>query len=217
MKAILKKLSISAILIIFSGNLKAQENFKGKYFAGFEAGANMSDNSPYNEVSAQGGVATEYFFTNHWSVSAKIKYHQTNFNYSKNEVITNTSPSGGMSDENQKFLNYQSTDLVIPINLKWNIRLFKPIYGSINVGLTANYALSSRYEYSPNVEIKNIKIFVGYNLGFGFHLNLKQNILYANYDYFHGASLADKNNFSGKNNIAPVNHHISIGYMWQFQ
>ncbi len=210
MKSLLQFLMFTLAL-----NLNAQ---KGRLLTGIEAGANIAANPPFNTLSGQGGIVGEYYFAKQWSVVGKIKYHQANINKSSGGYSSSSAGMGfNLFGSPPRDVSYQSQNILIPISIKWNYRIFRNLYGSVDMGPYLNFTLNSKYT-ANNVDVHDRKIFIGFNIGAGVHYQLQNgNSLFANYDFYRGTEIALLESFIFNNYARAGNHHFSVGYLWQLK
>lgn len=79
------------MMILSSHNIISQtssnQNSKGKWYFGAEFGLNTITSLTNHENSIQGGILAEYYFSNRWSLSGRIKYFKTGVSYKKRSIL----------------------------------------------------------------------------------------------------------------------------------
>lgn len=211
------KTLLTLLMLMLTLNLNAQ---KGNFLAGMEGGANIAANAPYNTLSAQGGLVGEYRFARQWSVVGKIKWNRGDASYHRHADYKTTRHGmgpdfSGMFDGNYFDFDYSSQNIIVPINVKWNFRIYKDFSGYIDNGYYLNFMLSSRYNISKEKDVKNPKVSLGYNAGAGLSYRMKSgNTIYADYHFYPGESLITLQTLVWDTKIRMMSHHISVGYLW---
>jgi hypothetical protein len=109
------------ILQIINSQNKEIFDPKGKWFFGVEVGTNeiTSLNLGEDNLSFQGGILAEYYFSKNWSISGRIKYFETGISYFN---PGSNSGSGGIIDigwgTHAKYGKFNGNIIAIPLNVK---------------------------------------------------------------------------------------------------
>lgn len=174
---------------------------KKDWFFGTEIGNNtITSSNLSNKNSFQGGFLTEYYFANHWSVIARLKYFKTS--------TTNNAQTG----------YFDGAVISIPLNLKWEYRITNKLKGNLIMGLALNKEVKNDYYYTPNEKTDYATFFGTFNTGFGFSYFLNnRTALFTNYEvYVLGNSKDNQNSL----NILPNstnNNLFNVGIKHNFK
>lgn len=185
-------------LSLLTNTIIAQEiknvNPKGNLYFGAEIGLNQiySHQVEGLKSSFQGGILTEYYFSRRWSLSARLKYFETGVSFYQPDT-RNTSFAGSWvsSGTAESFGNFNGAVISIPVNIKWESRIYKNLLCNLKLGFAYNTEIKSNYgNYSNNFD-KNYftKQYVGFNGGIGlsYFINNKM-ALYFDFENFNGGS-----------------------------
>ena len=206
-----------ALAIILASTINGQTerlNNKGKLFVGAELGGNVVHKSNDNVIHSQIGVSGEYYFARRWSISTKIKFHKAYLYYYVPKPKPYPCKIGGLScgDREEKIANFESYNILIPINLKWDYKITKNFYGYINGGFFLNLETKSYRNVTDNVKLNHNPIYASINIGTGLGYQLKNNdVIYVDYNFYRGGDMI-KESFLFGDSYYPINSHISIGY-----
>lgn len=197
-------------------------NPKGKWYFGAEIGHNTVSSFDYDEgnTSVSIGGISEYYFDKHWSVQGRIKYMKTGVSFVNqysgwnwNWVKTNqdvTSFSG--------YNRFDGQNIVIPIDLKWEYRIYKDLHGSIKMGPALSVEMKSTYNYG-NVNYDTFsKAYVNMNFGYGFNYYLSKNYC-AGLDfeyYFLGDSKGTTSGFLWNQTHYATNYLVNLQLKYHF-
>lgn len=172
------------VLILFGNKVNSQSNellnLKGEWYFGMEIGSNRIisiQDSPKTE-SFQVGLLAEYYLSNQWSLKGRIKYFKT-----------------GLSFKNNKY-RFDGKVISIPINLKWEFKVFKNLKGNLNLGLAFNQEIKSKYSY-PKLESTDFsQFFTNINSGIGFNYFIsKRFTVYTNIEIYLWGNNRNNNDF----------------------
>jgi hypothetical protein len=154
-------------------------NPKGKWYFGAEIGQNRITSFGYDEGNSSisfGGIS-EYYFDKQWSVQGRLKYMKTGVSFINQpdtgwnwNWIKATQDLSSFSIYNR----FDGQTIVIPIDLKWEYRIYKNFHGSIKMGPALNAETKSIYNYG-NVDSTHFSsTSVNMNLGYGFNYYLSK-------------------------------------------
>ncbi len=196
-------------------------NPKGSCYFGIEIGRNkvssFMDSNSKSYFPLQAGIGAEYYFSRHWSLSSRIKYYETGVSFYK----PGHSSSGGFLnlDSDPYYGTFNGAVVSIPIDIKWEFRIYKNLGGSIKIGPTYNFETKSKYyNYSPNLTTDYPKQYAGINSGYGLNYFLNKKLaLYLDFEYFNGASKGYSDAFFGKNEYLTQNNLMNFGVKYNFK
>lgn len=204
---------LSALAIVLATTISGQTerlNNKGKLFVGAELGGNVVHKDNGNVIHPQFGVSGEYYFARKWSFSTKIKLHKAHLYYYHPEV---TGCRFLCDNEDEKIANFESYNILIPINLKWDYKIAKNLYGYINGGFFINIETKSYRNVTDNVKLNHNPVYASMNMGTGLGYQLKNNnVIYIDYNFYRGGDMIKEDGFGWDSYYYPINSHISIGY-----
>jgi hypothetical protein len=139
-------------------------NPKGNLYLGAEIGTNAIStfiNSEPNK-SFQGGILTEYYFAKQWSVIGRVKYFQTGVSFINNS----------------NYVNFTGSVISIPINIKWEFRIYKNLKANLKLGGAYNFETKTNYNFPPNFDTNISKSFSNLNTGFGLNYFITNKIIF---------------------------------------
>ena len=216
------------ILLLFSPFLmNGQEkstsenvNPSGNWFLGAEIGPNTITSFSYGESnkSLQGGILAEFYTGRHWSLTGRVKYFETGLSYIKQS-------SGGGSGflsfgDSGKAIYFKGAVITIPLNIKWEFRIWKNFSGNLNCGLNYNFETESNY-FSTNIddfEKYSAKEYCSYNTGFGFNYFIsKKKAVFVNIESYIGGTRGQTESFIFSKPIYNTNTLINFGYKYNFK
>ena len=195
----------------------AQKNEKinpsGKFYFGAEIVSNAItslENEKKNSLS--GGLHAEYYFARHWSIVSGIKYYEIGISYYRPEserIVTGGTLFNSVSYIEkipERFGNFKGSAITIPLQIKWEFRLYRNLGASLNLGATYTFETKSEYgAYSSEKVINYSKIYGGYISGVGFNYFVNKNS--AIYLSFDGIDSSKKTS----------NQFTSIGFKYTFK
>jgi hypothetical protein len=194
-------------------------NPKGKWYFGAEIGTNKISSLTLGEPnkSFQGGVLAENYFARHWSLSARIKYFETGVSFYK----PNTH-SGSWFDlgSDEYFGSFNGAVIAVPLNLKWEFRLYKNLGASIKLGYSQTFETKREYgKYSPNLNPNNYPTEYGsFNVGYGFNYFVdKKMAVYIDFEYYNGGSKGYSNGFLHNFHYPNENKLTNFGTKYNFK
>jgi hypothetical protein len=199
----------------FFSQTKSIINPKGKWYFGVEIGNNdvssLMESNSKSYLPFQAGIGVEYYFSRHWSISSRIKYYETAVSFYK----PGHSSSGGFLnlDSDPYYGTFYGAVVSIPIDIKWEFRIYKNLGGSLKIGPTYNFETKSTYyNYSPNLTTDYPKQYGGINSGYGLNYFLNKKVaLYFDFEFFTGASKGYSDSFIGENHYYTNNTLTNFG------
>jgi hypothetical protein len=107
----------------------------------------------------------------------------------------------------------------IPMDIKWEFRIYKNLGGSLKIGPTYNFETKSTYyNYSPNLITDYPKQYAGINSGYGLNFFLNKKLaLYLDFEYFTGSSKGYSDSFIGKNHYYTNNTFTNFGVKYHLK
>lgn len=216
------KILIFIVLSLLSNKIISQTNEivnpKGKWFFGAEIGINKISSFSMGESknSFQGGILSEYNFARQWSLLGRIKYYKTGVSFYKPDTH-----SGSWFDlgTDESFGNFNGAVISIPLDIKWQFRMYKNLRGNLKLGYAYNFETKSNYKnYSTNLTTDYPKHYGGINAGYGLNYFINKNIaVYLDIEYFGGASKGNSDGFFGKHPYITENNLINLGIKYNFK
>jgi hypothetical protein len=204
--------------------LNAQENTetvivnpKGDWYFGAEVGANKitSFNLGEPDISIQGGVSVEYYFNKNWSLSSGIKYFETGVSFFKSSL---GSGSGLFSFNSGYYGQFNGAVICIPINIKWNFKIYENFSANVKLGFAQNFETKSEYNYSEYLKTDFPKKYTGYSSGLGFNYFFnKKTALYTNFDFYLGDAKAIIGGLIFDSSYYVTNGLLSVGIKHNFK
>ncbi len=195
-------------------------NPEGKWFFGAEMGSNTitSYSSGEPNKSIQGGILAEFYTGRHWSLTTRIKYFKTGLSYFKQ----GSGGGGGFLSfgSDPKSIVYEGKVVTIPINIKWEFRIWKNFSGNLNLGVNYNFETQSKY-FSTSIsdyDRYSAKQYFSSNTGFGFNyfINKKQAV-FINIESYLGGSKGDSGGFVFSTPVYNTNTLVNFGYKYNFK
>jgi len=181
------KLLVVILVSLLSNTIISQTNDiinpKGKWFFGTEIGLNTITSYTLGESkrSIQGGVLVEYYFAKHWSLYGRLKYFKTGLSFDEG-------PSGGGFFSSPRYSGiFNGMVLTIPVNVKWEFRIYKNLSGNLKLGYSYNMETKSEYvNYTSNLRTDYPKHYGAVNPGLGitYFVNKKMGIYIDFENYF---------------------------------
>lgn len=190
-------------------------NPKGKWFFGVEMGTNKinSFSNGESKTSFQGGILTEYYFARHWSLSGRVKYFETgvSFNQSNSSLfgVPLTDASSG---------TFKGNVIAIPINIKWEFRIYKNLGANLKLGYAYNLETKSVYSnYSNNLSTDYPKQYGSVNSGIGLNYFINnKTALYLDVERYYGGTKGNAETILGKTSYEVENSLLSFGVKYSF-
>ena len=199
----MKNKLIILILILFGTEINAQSNelssLKQKWFFGLEFGTNriISFQGEPRTESFQIGLLTEYYLSNQWIITGRVKYFKT-----------------GLSFKNNKN-RFEGKVISIPINFKWEFKIFNNLKGNLNFGLALNQEVERKYSY-PNTDFSSL--FTNFNTGIGFSYFIsKRMAVYTNIEVYLWGNDRDNNDFITIVPNSTDNRLFNLGIKYNFK
>ena len=195
------------LFLLASLQISAQEysriNPKKNWYFGAEIGSNtITSIKPDHENSFQGGILAEYYFGQHWSLSARLKYFKT-----------------GISYHNQPDYQFSGSVISMPINLNWEFGIAGTFNGNLKLGVAFNKEFTKSYNFPAKVVTDYSSFFGTFNPGLGFTYHLNDNLaLYTNYEVYILGNDHYKNTWDiGFLPQSTDNNHFNIGVKHTFK
>ena len=194
-------------------------NPEGKWFFGVEMGTNTITSFGLDEPnkSLQAGILAEFYTGRHWSLTGRIKYFKTGLS----DFKSSSGNSGflGFGSES-RMIYFEGKVLTIPINIKWEFRIWKNLGGNLNFGVNYNFETKSNY-FSTNIDDYNRysdKQYFSYNSGFGlnYFINNKYAV-FANFEGYVGGKKGQTNSFLFDVPIKNTNTFVNFGLKYNFK
>ena len=206
------KTSILIVLCLFSNKIISQEpeknvNPKDKWYFGAEVGTNKinSFSNGGNQYSFQGGVLAEFYFARHWSWSFRVKYFETGVSF-------NVPGSLGYYSG-----NFDGAVLLLPIDLKWEFRVYKNLGAGLKLGFAPTIETESHYSNYSNTTPNSGQL-VTFNYGFGLNYFMNKNLsIYTDFEYYIGESKGESPGFFGDIPYNTENRLINFGIKYHFE
>lgn len=185
-------------MVFWSGNWKKQ---------------NQSFSLGEPNLSFQVGVLAEYYFARHWSLSGRIKYFETGVSFydaGTNGISGYIFSYSGSPSYNG---NFKGAEIAIPLNIKWEFRLYKNLGGNFKFGFA--HTIETKYEYSNYSKNLNPDDYPteyqSLNLGYGFNYFINKKIaVYIDFEYYYGG-------YSKGNGHANANDLTNFGIKYNFK
>jgi hypothetical protein len=216
------KIIVILLLSLLSNKIISQVienvNPKGNWYFGAEIGTNKinSFSAGGTKNSFQAGILSEYYFARHWSLSGRIKYYKTGVSFYKPDTHTGSWFDLG-TDE--RFGNFNGAVISIPLNIKWEFRIYKNLAGNLKLGYAYNIECKSNYgNYSENLKTDYPKQYGGFNSSYGLNYFInKKTALYLDVEFYSGASKGYSDGFFGKNYYYTENVLLNFGIKYNFK
>lgn len=188
---------------------------KKDWFFGAEIGNNTitSFNLGEEKNSFQMGLIAEYHFAKHWNIIGRLKYFKTGASFFKNGT------NGTYLSSDTKALIFNGAVLSIPLNIKWNYKIFSKLKGNLKAGFVYNIETESDYLLASNIDTNNPKSFGSFNTGLGLEYCLKsKTILFIDYETYQlGGYKGNDSGFIFSKNYYTTNNLLNIGIKYNFK
>ena len=198
------------ILILFSSIALAQSNKeiiypKNNLYLGIEIGTNSIttfSNSEPNK-SFQFGILAEYYFTKQISVLGRVKYFKTGVSFLNNN----------------NYGKFEGAVISLPINIKWEFRIYKNLKTNLKLGGAYNFETKSNFNFPTNIESNNSKAFTNVNIGLGLNYFIsKKTVIYIDIEtYKFGGYKGNSQSSILSNNYYTENNLINLGIKYNFK
>jgi hypothetical protein len=216
------RILIILVLTFISNKIISQTNEiinpKGKWFFGAEIGINKISSFSNGEStnSFQGGILTEFYFAKHWSLTGRIKYYNTGVSFYKPNTHTGSWLDLG-TDES--FGNFKGAVISIPLDIKWEFRIYKNLGGSLKLGYAYNIESTSNYgNYSANLNTDFPKQYGSADAGYGLNYFMnKKMAVYLDVEFYSGTAKGYSDGFFGRNSYNTENYLINFGIKYNFK
>lgn len=188
----------------------------GNWYFGAEIGPNTITSYSFNESdkSLQGGILAEFYTGRHWSLTTRIKYFKTGLSY------FNQGSGSGFLSSSSSFGQFEGAVFTIPLNVKWEFRIWKNLSGNLNFGLNYNYETDNKYYYSnaDNYNKYSATEYGSYNSGFGFNYFInKKRAVFLNIESYIGGTRGQTGGFVFSKPIYNTNTLVNFGYKYNFK
>ena len=188
----------------------------GNWYFGAEIGPNAITSYSFNESdkSLQGGILAEFYTGRHWSLTTRIKYFKTGLSY------FNQGSGSGFLSSSSSFGQFEGAVFTIPLNVKWEFRIWKNLSGNLNFGLNYNYETDNKYYYSnaDNYNKYSATEYGSYNSGFGFNYFInKKRAVFLNIESYIGGTRGQTGGFVFSKPIYNTNTLVNFGYKYNFK
>lgn len=180
-------------------------NQKNNWYFGIELGVNSIPSLMENESknSFQGGLTAEYYFGKQWSALGRIKYFKTGVSF--------------VNDES--YGTFEGSVVSIPLDVKWEFKIFKNLKGNLKLGGAYNYEIQSNYNFPSEMKTDYSKSFISMNSGVGLSYFLStKTAIYISLDSFRfGGYKGTQSSFLGGDNYYTDNNQINLGVKYNFE
>ena len=217
----MKRIFILITALFCTSVYSQDENFvdpKGKWYFGAETGANIIGDYSLdkNDVSLQGGFLAEYYFAKQWSLSGKIKYFKTGFEFYSPDTHSGTWFDLG---QDEFFGTFRGTVISIPVYVKWEFRVYKNLKANIKVGAAYNFETQSPYNYSANLETNYPTSYPTPNSGLGLnYLMDKKLAVFLDYEvYMRSPKKGNTQTIILDDGYRTKNMFVNFGVKYNFQ
>ena len=205
-------------LLLITGSMAAQAsdeeeiiNPKGHFYFGAEIGLNTITSYSYDEPSGsfQAGLAAEYYFARHWSVTGRLKYFKTGASFERYDMPN----------------RFNGAVLSVPVTLKWEFRIFKNLSGSLKAGVAYNHETKSDYNFAPTANTNHSGSFGSLNTGIGLTYFISKKMgVYLDFEEFtlggykgyHDAGGVDLN-LNPFEDTYTTNSLVNLGFKYSFE
>ena len=194
-------------------------NPDGNWYFGVEIGSNKITSYTLGEPnkSFQGGILAEYYTGRHWSLTGRIKYFITGLSFYREGY------SGGSTifnlDSPTSYGQFKAAVITLPLNIKWEFRIWKNFSGNLNLGVNYNFETKSEYFYSDNENYSkyNSKQYASLNAGYGFNYFISKKIgVFLNVESYSGTAKGETKSFFSSP-IFNTNRMINFGFKYNFK
>jgi hypothetical protein len=205
------------ILGLFSNQIISQTvdlvNPKGNWYFGAEIGRNTASSLSLgeNQNSFQGGVLGEYYFAKQWSLSGRIKYFKTGVSF-------NQPGSGGWFGSPGGYGVFNGAVIAVPINIKWEFRIYKNLKGYLKLGYVHNIETKSEYGNYSNNSTDYSKYYGAVNGGYGLNYFINEKMaVYIDFEGYSGASKGETQTILGTQSHNVQNRLLNFGFKYNFK
>ena len=209
-------------ILLFFLTLNIFSQTENKFLIGAETGININQSDYVNDtqnISLQIGIFGEYSINKNFSIMGKLKYYESTINFHYSETT-----AGNWFGTQYKFIEsvYNGKILSVPITINYNFEIHKKLSGSLRIGPSLNYELSSNYNYPVEVNKDYSKTFLGLNAGFNFNYDIGKSIILFGIEPYFGAkrgstSGTDFNGVMQTQNYRMENILLNIGIKYKLQ
>ena len=94
----------------------------------------------------------EYFFSKRWSIASKVKYTQNAVNYYLPSTYSSSGSMGpNLFGHSEKFFNFNSKDIIVPVQAKWEYPVTQKFHGYVAGGIYFDFVTDYSENHSDNV------------------------------------------------------------------
>ena len=218
MKNILLSLLFPTLIFGQGQEKTANINPEKNWYFGAEIGTNKITSYQIGDANTtfQGGVLAEYYCSRHWSLSGRIKYFETGVSFYK----PNTH-SGSWFDlgSDEYFGDFKGAVISVPIDIKWEFRLYRNLSANIKLGFAYNFETKSTYgNYSSNLSTDYSKQYSSFDSSYGLNYFInKKTAVYFEIQYYNGASKGHSDGFLSNINYNADNKLLNFGIKYNFK
>ena len=221
----MKKLIYKITFLLFTLCNLAQEKTnidpKGNLYFGAEIGSNkISSLENENKNSVTAGLLAEYYFARHWSLSSGLKYYDIGVSYYIPEIKSIGNPWIYVSSGSpEQFGNFKGSAISIPMQIKWEFRVYHDFGASFKLGTAYTIETKSQYgNYSSEKGIDFSKKYFSTIIGYGFNYFINKNsAIYVSSEKFSGSNKSAVSNSNSNLSKFTTNQLTSIGYKYTFK
>ena len=196
-------LIILNINILFSQKGAEIINPKNKWFFGGELGLNGIQSYNFDETkrSFQFGLTSEYYFSKNWSFNARLKYFKT-----------------GLSFISKGYNVFSGEVIAMPINIKWEFRLYKNLRINFMLGFALNQEIKSNYNYPSKPNASYPTFYGNLNSGLGLNYFINNNTaVFLNYENYVFGNDRQDDDFLKLVPVSPNNNLLNLGIKYNFK
>jgi hypothetical protein len=189
---------------------------KGNWYFGIEAGTNKVVSNEFSQPTHfQAGLTAEYYFAKQWSVQGKIKYFATEVAYDYPQTILTNGATPYTA------LSFKGEVVSVPVDIKWEFRLYKNLKGFMSLGLGYNIETQSDYEIPghPNPDVSMFPanyVSAHGTVGLNYFVSAKWAV-YASLEFNGGGQKGHLDGFWGDSNLGSENSLANLGVKYHFK
>ena len=192
-------------------------NPSGKFYFGAEASINVINDydGEEDDISIQGGALAEYYISKQWSFQARLKYFKTGLSFYRPDTH-----SGSWFDlgHDESYGKFRGAVIAIPVNIKWEFRIYKNFLFNIKTGVAYNFETKSEYNYSTNLTTEYPKSFATFYFGSGFNYFLNEKLaIYVDQESFVGGEKGTNGGLILPQKYFSHNFLVNFGVKYNFK
>lgn len=189
---------------------------KGNWYFGIEAGTNKTISNDFKQTKYfQAGVTGDYYFAKQWSVQGKIKYYDTQVAYDHPPTLL----SNGATPYTT--LYFKGKVISVPVDVKWEFRIYKNLKGFMSLGLGYNIETQSDYTIpeNPNPDVSMFSTnFVSLHGTWGLNYFLSDKwAVYVSSEFNAGGEKGHLDGFWGDSYLGVENSLANVGLKYSFK